>query len=61
MSPVDIFKNSVTGKGGYIVGYIYDGWTRELVITARNPMDAMMQVDRILGSLSRVTYVESNY
>lgn len=60
MSPVEMF-NSVAEKGSYTIGYLCDGWTRELVITARSPMDAMMQVDRILGSISRVTYVESNY
>lgn len=57
MSPVELFNN-VTEKGSYIVGYIVDGWTRELNINAKCPSEAMMIVQNICGSICGVTFVE---
>lgn len=57
MSPVEMF-NAVTEKGSYIVGYLFDGWTREMSIIARSPSEAMMTVQNLLGSICNVTFVE---
>lgn len=54
---IDLF-NIVTEKGSYIVFYLHDGWTMELIINASRPMEAMVKVQNILGSICDVTYVE---
>lgn len=48
----------ITTPGTYTIGYLSDGWTREMTLTVHNRMDAMMQIDRKLGSIAPVTYVE---
>lgn len=57
MSPVDMF-DAVTEKGSYIVSYITDGWTKEIMISASNPSEAMIIVQNKLGSICNVTYIE---
>lgn len=57
MSPVEMF-NVVTEKGSYIVGYLFDGWTKTMDIIARSPSEAMMETQKILGSICAVTFVE---
>ena len=57
MSPVNLFQ-CVTEKGSYIVGYLLDGWTKELIIQAKTPTELMMRVQNAIGSIIPVTYVE---
>ena len=57
MSPVDLFNN-VTEKGSYIIGYLVDGWTKEISITARCPSEAMMVTQNIIGEICNVTFIE---
>ena len=57
MSPTDLFK-VVTSFGNYLVGYIVDGWTKEISIRARSPGEAMVIVQNIIGDICNVTYVE---
>ena len=57
MSPIDMFK-VITEKGSYLIGYLVDGWTRELNITARSPSEAMTKTQNAIGSILNVTYVE---
>lgn len=59
MSPIDLFK-IVTEKGSYIVGYLVDGWTRELTIQAKCPSEAMIKVQNLLGSICNITFIERN-
>ena len=58
MSPVEMFNITVTEKGSYIISYLADGWTRELVLTVSNPQEAMMKTQNLIGSINRVTFVE---
>lgn len=57
MPPVNLF-DSVTEKGSYTVGYIVDGWTKELVFQAKSPNELMMKTQNELGDISNVTFVE---
>ena len=57
MSPLDLF-NTVTEEGSYIVGYLVDGWTREIHLKARSPAEAMMVTQNFIGNICNVTYVE---
>jgi len=57
MSPVELF-NTVTEKGSYIVGYIIDGWTKEINIIAKCPSEAMMRVQNMIGDICNVTFIE---
>lgn len=57
MSPANLFQ-IVTEKGSYLVGYIEDGWAKELVFQAKTPSELMMRVQNMLGFISSVTYVE---
>ncbi len=57
MSPVNLFQ-CVTEKGSYVVGYLLDGWTKELTIQAKTPAELMMRVQNAIGDISPVTYVE---
>lgn len=57
MLPTDLFK-SVTEKGSYIIGYLVDGWTKEIRLEARSPGEAMIRTQNILGNITSVTYVE---
>ena len=57
MSPIDFFK-IVTEKGSYIIGYLVDGWTKEIRLEARSPGEAMIRTQNILGNITSVTYVE---
>lgn len=58
MSPVEMFNMAVTEKGSYIVGYLVDGFTKEILIRAKCPGEAMMKTQNILGGICRVTFVE---
>lgn len=58
--PINLFRETVTGKGVYLVGYLIDGWTRELVIEASCPGEAEMITQNIVGNICGVTYVERN-
>lgn len=57
MSPVELF-NVVTEKGSYIIGYLADGWTKEITVIARSPMEAMMKTQNIIKTIHNVTFVE---
>ncbi len=57
MSPVEMFE-TVTEKGKYVIGYIVDGWTRQLAVEAARPVEAMVKVQNVIGSICAVTYVE---
>lgn len=57
MFQIDLF-NEVTEKGSYIIGYLVDGWTKEICLEAGSPNEAMMITQNILGSICSVTYVE---
>ena len=57
MSPVELF-NIITEKGSYIIGYLADGWTKEIIIRARCPNEAMIKVQNIIGDICNVTFVE---
>lgn len=57
MSPANLFQ-AVTEKGSYVVGYIADGWTRELTLSARTPRELMMRVQSAIGDILSVTYIE---
>lgn len=57
MAPIDFF-GIVTEKGSYIIGYLVDGWTKEIQLEARSPGEAMTVTQDILGSITNVTYVE---
>lgn len=50
--------NAVTAPGLYCVGYIEDGWTKEIEIRASRPQEAACKVQNRLGDICRVTYVE---
>ena len=57
MYPVVLF-DVVTEKGRYLVSYLNDGWTQEIMIEARTPGEAMLKVQNQLGSICDVTFVE---
>ena len=57
MSPMEYF-NVVTEYSAYAVGYITDGWTKELNIKARSPDEAMMETQNAIGDICNITYVE---
>lgn len=57
MSPANLFQ-AVTEKGSYVVGYIADGWTRELTLSAKTPRKLMMRVQSAIGDILSVTYIE---
>lgn len=57
MSPANLFQ-TVTEKGSYVVGYIADGWTRELTLSAKTPRELMMRVQSAIGDILSVTYIE---
>lgn len=59
MYPVNLF-DAVTEKGRYLVSYLNDGWTQELLIEARTPAEAMLKVQSKLGSICNVTFVEED-
>ena len=48
----------VTEKSNYVVGYIADGWTRELVLPAKTPRELMMRVQNAIGDILSVTFIE---
>jgi hypothetical protein len=54
---VELFKE-VTKRGTYLVGYLVDGWTRELKVEAGSPAEAAIKTQNVLGSICDVTYVE---
>ena len=57
MSPLSMFQ-VVTEKSNYVVGYIADGWTRELVLPAKTPRELMMRVQNAIGDILSVTFIE---
>lgn len=57
MSVIELFS-SVTEKGRYTVGYLVDGWTKEILVESSSPSEAMMVTQNILGNICDVTYVE---
>lgn len=57
MSPVELFK-AVTEKGSYIIGYLVDGWTKEIQLEARSPDEAMLLTQNQIGNITNVVYVE---
>ncbi len=57
MSPVELFK-TITEPGYYAVGYLQDGWTREIRIKAKSPETGMFWAQEALGDICSVTYVE---
>ena len=57
MSIMELFS-SVTEKGRYRVGYLVDGWTREVFAEFGSPTEAMMITQNLLGNICDVTYVE---
>ena len=57
MSPVDLF-DVITEPGSYTVSYLQDGWTMELQINAQSPVNGMCEVQRKLGDICSVTYIE---
>ena len=57
MSITELF-NTVTEKGRYRVGYLMDGWTKEISCEAGSPSEAMTTVQNILGDILDVTFVE---
>ena len=57
MSIVEIFS-AVVERGIYRVGYIDDGWTKEISCEAGSPTEAMMVTQNMLGNICGVTYVE---
>ena len=57
MSPIELF-NAITEKGIYTVGYLVDGWTKEIIIRARCPNEAMIKVQNAIGSICNVTFIE---
>lgn len=57
MSPIDMFS-VVTEFGIYVIGYISDGWTREIRCSARSPDEAMMITQNVIGDICCVVYVE---
>jgi hypothetical protein len=57
VSVIELFS-SVTEKGRYIVGYLVDGWTKEILVESSSPSEAMMVTQNILGNICDVTYVE---
>ena len=59
MSPVELF-DVITEPGNYTVLYLLDGWTMELQINARSPGNGMCEVQRKLGDICSVTYIERN-
>ena len=54
---VELFS-AVVEKGSYRIGYLDDGWTRELTCEASSPGEAMMITQNLLGNIVDVTYVE---
>lgn len=60
MSPIDMFK-VITEKGSYLIGYLCDGWTKELNITARSPREAMIKVQDMIGNIGKVTFIEREF
>lgn len=59
MSPLEFFE-IVTEKGSYAIGYLVDGWTKEIQLEARSPGEAMIRVQDLIGDIFRVTYIEKN-
>ena len=57
MSITELF-NTVTEKGRYRVGYLMDGWTKEISCESGSPGEAMVAVQNILGDILDVTFVE---
>ena len=57
MSIMELFS-SVTERGRYRVGYLEDGWTREVFAEFGSPTEAMMITQNLLGNICDVTYVE---
>lgn len=57
MSVLELF-NSVTEKGRYVIGYLEDGWTKEVFADFSSPSEAMMITQNILGNICGVTYIE---
>ena len=57
MTVVEMF-NSVTERGRYRIGYLEDGWTREVFAEFGSPNEAMMITQNILGNILDVTYIE---
>lgn len=57
MTIMELFS-SVTERGRYRVGYLEDGWTREIECEAGSPTEAMMVTQNMLGNICGVTYVE---
>lgn len=57
MSVIDLFS-SVTERGRYRIGYLEDGWTREVVAEAGSPSEAMIVTQNLIGNICGVTYVE---
>ncbi len=49
---------AVTERGRYRIGYLIDGWTKEISCEAGSPGEAMVSVQNILGNILDVTYVE---
>ena len=50
--------DAVTEKGRYKVGYLVDGWTKEVFAEFGSPSEAMMITQNILGNICNVTYIE---
>lgn len=57
MSVLELFS-AVTERGRYRIGYLEDGWTKEVIAEAGTPNEAMMVTQNILGDICGVTYVE---
>lgn len=57
MSPLEYFK-IVTEKGSYLIGYLVDGWTKEICLEVGSPSEAMMITQNMMGDIINVTYVE---
>lgn len=54
--PLELFEDIPPGR--YTVGYLVDGWTKEVTVEGNSPTEILMKTQNALGSICGVTYVE---